>query len=150
MRINHRGISLLEVFLAVAVLMLAVIPLFRHSSHDAVTAIETERISQAEHILQSVQEELSAMPFTRFNVATEGTEEPGPFILPSGFFPVTYSQILDLQSKFKDFDVVGTWSYIVRDGKVNRNMVQVDYMARWSSPSGTSIERKRSRLIVRP
>lgn len=149
---DFRGITLLEVFIAVAVLMMAIIPIFHHSSDDAATALETEKIQKADHILQSVKEELVAMPFKKFNVATEGADEDdyGPYELPSGFFPVTYNEVLELQKKYRDFQIVGTWSYLIRNEKVDRSMVQVDMMVYWDRPKAPPIKRTKSMLIVKP
>lgn len=146
-----RGLSLIEVFIAIAILMLAVIPIYRHSTRDAVQAIETEKIQQAEQILESIREELRAMPFRRFNKATEGTEEAGPFVLPSGFFPVTYDEVLEIQRTEKGFDFEGTWKYVVRAGEVSRDMVEVDLTVTWKRPGRLEpLRRDLSMLIVRP
>ncbi len=148
------GVTLVEITIALAILILALVPLTRMSSSDATTAIETEKIQMAERILESIKSELMAMPFKNYyeRAEAEGAEKDfaGPFQLSDGFYPISLSEVLKVQSKFKDFTVEGTWSFVTREGKADRTMVQADITCSFSRAGGPAALRKKSFLIVRP
>jgi len=149
-----RGITLVEITIALAILILALIPLTRLSSGDAVTAIETEKIQMAERILESVKSGLMAMPFKKFyeRAEAEGADKDfaGPFQLSDGFYPISLSEVLKVQAKHKDFAIDGTWQFLLSDGKVDRTMVQADISCSFSRAGASPVVRKKSFLIVRP
>lgn len=150
----NRAITLVEITIALAILIIAIVPLLRLSSDDATTAIETEKIQIAERILESVKSELMALPFKRFYERSEAEGEdktsPGPFELSDGFYPISLGKVLDIQQKYKDFQVVGTWSYIVTDGKVDKTMIQTDISCSFSRARGPDVTRSKSFLLVKP
>lgn len=147
---DKHALSLLEIFLALSILMLAVIPLYRHMTTDASITLETEKIQMADKILESIKEEIHAMPFSEFYNRTRDLPNPdGPFELSDGYYPITLDRVLQFQMKVKDFKVVGTWSYVLRDGKLDKTMVQVDAKTCWSQP-GKTWERNKSFLIIQP
>lgn len=149
-----RGVTLVEITLALTILLIAIIPLIRMGSDDAATAIETEKIQISERILESIKSELMALPFKRFyeRSETEGEDKnfPGPFELTDGFYPVSLGKVLEIQQKFKDFEVVGTWTYIVKDGKIDKTMVQTDISCSFSRARGPEVTRSKSFLLVKP
>lgn len=151
---KQQAVTLVEISLAVTILIIALIPLMRMSSGDASTAIETEKIQMAERILESVKSELMAMPFKRFyeRVEQEGEadDNAGPFVLSDGFYPVSLSEVLNIQKQYKDFEVVGTWSFLLSAGKVDKTMVQADIECSFSRPNAPRLIRNKSFLIVRP
>ncbi len=154
--ISHyrRGLTLVEITIAIAILVLALVPLTQISSGDAATAIETEKIQMAEKILESVKSELMAMPFKKFyeRAEAEGADKEfaGPFQLSDGFYPISLNEVLKIQQKHKDFAVVGSWSFLARDGKLDRTMVQTDISCSFSRAGGPQVVRNKSFLIVRP
>lgn len=148
------AVTLVEITIALAILILALVPLTRISSGDAATAIETEKIQMAERILESIKTEIMAMPFKRFyeRVEADGVakEAVGPFPLSDGFYPISLSEVLKIQTKYKDFTVEGSWSFLTKDGKVDRTMVQADIACAFSRAGGPPMVRNKSFLIVRP
>jgi hypothetical protein len=153
---HRKAVTLVEITIAVTILLIAIIPLMQLSSNDAVTAIETEKIQIAERILESIKSELQALPFKRFYERSEvGDEEkdknyPGPFELSDGFYPISLGKVLEIQKEYKDFGVVGTWSYIVKDGKPDKTMIQADISCSFSRARQSEIVRNKSFLIVKP
>jgi len=150
---TNKGTTLLEIFMAISIMMIALIPIFYHSSGDAEKILETEKIQKADHILESLKEELIAMPFKKFNKATKGgtaDELKQKFELPSGFFPVTFTKVLKLQKKYRNFNIAGTWSYLIRNKKVDQTMVQVDMEVNWPSKGTKPLRRTKSMLVVKP
>ena len=150
---NKNGTTLLELFLAISIMLITLIPIFYHSSGDADTILETEKIQKADQILESLKEELMAMPFKKFNKATEGAKGEQlkqKFELANGFYPVTFTKVLKLQKKYKNFQIVGTWSYLIRNKKVDQTMVQVDVEVYWNRKGEKPLIRKKSMLIVKP
>ncbi len=150
----RQGLTLVEITIAIAILILALVPLTQMSSGDATTAIETEKIQMAERILESVKSELMAMPFKKFyeRAEAEGADKDfaGPFQLSDGFYPISLNEVLKIQQKHKDFAVVGSWSFLARDGKLDRTMVQTDISCSFSRAGGPQVVRNKSFLIVRP
>jgi hypothetical protein len=153
---NRKAVTLIEITLALTILVVALIPLMRMSSSDAVTVIETEKIQMAERILESIKTEITAMPFKRFyeRIDAEGTnaaEEVGPFELSDGFYPISLSEVLEIQKKYKDFAVVGTWSFLIKEGKPDKTMVQTDISCSFNrAGNAPPVIRNKSFLIVKP
>ncbi|GAB4279659.1 MAG: hypothetical protein Kow0029_23740 [Candidatus Rifleibacteriota bacterium] len=152
---NRKAVTLVEITLAITILIIAIIPLMRMSSSDAVTAIETEKIQIAERILESIKSELMALPFKRFyeRSETEGEDKDfaGPFELSDGFYPISLTKVLEIQKKYKDFRVEGTWSYVKnKDGKIDKTMIQADISCSFSQDRHSEIRRNKSFLIVKP
>ena len=158
---NKRAMSLLEVFIAGFILVLGIIPLIRNSQADAEKAIETEKIQMAERILESIKSELMTMKFNTFytRAKSESLDENsvGPFPLNDAYYPSSLSQVIEVQQKYKDFSVVGTWSWaITKDehdqDKPDKTMVRAEIMCSFtrSGKDMTPIERRKAFLIVRP
>lgn len=144
------GVSLLEIIIAVAILTIAVVPIYFHMARDVAVTFETEKIQMADKILESVKEEMTAMPFMEFYNRTKDMPDPdGPFSLTDGYYPITLDQVLEIQREHKDFEVVGTWTYVLRSGKLDKTMVQVDLRINWNQP-GKLWERTRSFLLIQP
>jgi len=151
---DSKGVTLTEICIALTILIVALVPLMRMSSGDAVTVIETDKIQMSERILESIKSELMAMPFKRFyervEQDNEDKEKAGPFVLSDGFFPVSLSEVLEIQKKHKDFAVVGTWTFLMKGGKVDKTMVQADIACSFSRAGAAPMVRNKSFLIVRP
>ena len=142
--------TLVEITLAIFILVLAIIPIYQHATRDATTNIETEKIQMADKLLQSIKEEMTSIPFAEFSKRTKDLPNPdGPFELTDAYYPVSLDRVLSLQRKFKNFEVIGSWTFLIRDGKVDKSMVQVDVMVSWDQPQ-KKWERNRTFLIIRP
>ncbi|MBR4570890.1 MAG: hypothetical protein IKO19_09560 [Candidatus Riflebacteria bacterium] len=156
---NKKGMSLLEVFIAGFILVLGIIPLIRNSQADAEKAIETEKIQMAERILESIKSELMTMKFGVFydRAKSESLDEKaiGPFPLNDGYYPSSYSKVVEVQQKYKDFEVVGTWSWAIKDEEKqepDKTMVRAEIMCSFtrSGKDKKPLERRKAFLIVRP
>lgn len=149
-----KALTLIEITIAIAILVIAIIPLMRLSSNDATTAIETEKIQISERILESIKSELMALPFKRFYERSEAEgidpNNPGPFELSDGFYPISLSKVLEIQKKYKDFKVVGSWGYVIKDGKIDKTMIQIDISCSFSRAHAPEVNRKKSFLLVKP
>lgn len=156
MKTKH-GVTLVEITLAALILVTAIIPLITMSHNDASKAVETEKIQMAERILESVKSELMTTKFNTFYERGE-LENPdknytGPFVLSDGYFPSALSEVVKVQQQYKDFEVIGTWSYVVDDsGKPDKTMVQAEVSCSFSRPvpGHDPIIRKKAFLIVKP
>ena len=149
------GVTLIEISLAIVILIVAIVPLMSLSSRDVTTAIETEKIQMAERILESIKTELMAMPFKTFyeRIGEEEAQDPdkfGPYELLDGFYPISLKKVLEIQKKFKDFTVTGSWAFSKNKNKVDKTMVQVDVECSFSRAKSSKVVRKKSFLIVKP
>ena len=158
---NKKAMSLVEVFIACFILVLAIIPLIANSRASGEKAIETEKIQMAERILESIKSELMALRFDTFyaRAKSEDLDEEaiGPFPLNDAYYPTSYYKVVEMQQKYKDFEVIGTWSWgITKDEKNNekpdKTMVRAEIMCSFSRSGKdmTPLERRKAFLIVRP
>lgn len=154
---KRKAMSLMEVFIACFILLLAIIPLITNSKADAEKAIETEKIQMAETILESIKSELMALRFDTFYARAESENLDknaiGPFTLNDAYYPTSISKVVEIQKKYKDFKVTGTWSWAVKDEKKqepDKTMVRAKITCSFSRPGATPIEREKAFLIVRP
>ncbi|MBF0545858.1 MAG: hypothetical protein HQM08_15550 [Candidatus Riflebacteria bacterium] len=143
------GISLFEVLLAIFILILALIPIFSNINTQAAITLETEKIQMADKILQSIKEELNAMLFKDLveRSKTAQKNEIGQFIFTDDLYPVTLRKVLEIQKKYKDFEVDGFWFFINRGIPNDTSMIQVEARVKWTIP-GKQMERKRSIVLV--
>ncbi|MBI3037888.1 hypothetical protein HYY75_02395 [bacterium] len=136
---------------ATVILIGAIVPIYLHFSRQAGQNIETEKIQMADKMLQSIKEEMTAMPYKTIveRSKTANKIPPDSFELSDDLFPVTLARVLEVQKKFKDFKIEGTWMFITRGNPNDTNMVQVDAKVIWTQAGGKR-ERTRSFLLVAP
>ena len=153
------GLTLIEILIAVCIIGLAIIPIYRHISTQASVNLQTEKIQMADKILQSIKEEMMALPYKTFTERskTATKNELGQFVLTDDLYPVTLQEVLNVQKKYKDFQVTGSWFFLNREvkaGKVDNNVAQVDVKITWTIPGKGSApataERTRSFVMVAP
>ena len=158
---KRKAMSLMEVFIAGFILVLAIIPLIRNSVSSGEKAIETEKIQMAERILESIKSELMTMRYDTFykRAKSENLDENaiGPFPLNDAYYPTSLNKVLEIQKQYKDFEVVGTWSWAIikeknKPDRPDKTMIKAEVMCSFSrSGKGmTPIERRKAFLIVRP
>ena len=161
MKHPHRttGMTLIEILIAVCIIGLAIIPIYRHISGQAAVNLQTEKIQMADKILQSIKEEMMALPYKTFTERskTANKNDLGQFVLTDDLYPVTLQEVLAIQKKYKDFQVTGSWFFLMREtgeGKVDNNVAQVDVKITWSIPGAATgpatSERTRSFVLVAP
>ncbi len=136
------------------ILALGLIPIYRHISRQASVSVETEKIQMAEHILESIKEELTGMPYAKLYEFAKDMQkdELGNRPLEDGMYPLSNVKVLDIQKKFKDFKVSGTWRFMERPvpGGIDTSMTQVETLAQWTSADGKPRERTRTFMLIAP
>lgn len=154
---SKRAVTLVEITCAALLLMFAIIPIVSMTQKDSAKVVETEKIQMAERILESIKSELMTMKFSNFYTRAEAESldpnSAGPFELSDGFYPTALTEVYAVQSKYKDFKVVGSWSYpLDSNGKPDKTMVQAEVTCSFSIPVNGKepITRKKSFLIVKP
>lgn len=154
---NRKAVTLIEITIACFILCIAILPLVTNSKNTALKAVETEKIQMAERILESIKGELMALKFDTFysRAKSENLDENaiGPFPLNDGYYPTSINKVLEVQKKYKNFKVEGTWSWVKgENNKPNKTMVQADVMCSFTGHNKNEkpIERRKSFLIVRP
>ncbi|NLM17014.1 MAG: hypothetical protein GX221_04785 [Candidatus Riflebacteria bacterium] len=130
-KINSKhGLSLMEITLACIILVMALIPLMTNQSSSAKKVIETEKIQMSERILESIKEEMMTTKYSKFNELSksQGLEKStAAHPLTDAYYPMTNQEVLIAQQKFKDFEVIGTWSYAIdKDGQLNTQIMNVE------------------------
>ena len=154
---KKRAITLVEITLACVILIIAIVPLIRNSHSTAEKAIETEKIQMAERILESIKSEMMTMQFKTFYDRAESESlDPniaGPFELSDAYYPLSIEKVLEIQKKYKDFKVIGTWSWAIDgDNKPDKTMVNAEVCCSFSRPGPDvpPIERRKAFFIVKP
>lgn len=97
------GISLIEIMVAVLLLALAAIPIYRTLSFGASKEIENEKIAIANRILESFKNEIMGMPFEVLQ--TEFSDTSWQTI--GADFPNVFNALMEAQKKYKDFEFSG-------------------------------------------
>jgi hypothetical protein len=97
------GISLIEIMVAVLLLALAAIPIYRTLSFGASKEIENEKIAIANRILESFKNEIMGMPFE--DLQTEFSDTSWQTI--GADFPNVFNALMEAQKKYKDFEFSG-------------------------------------------
>lgn len=140
--------------LAVFILALGLIPIYRHIASQAATTIETEKIQMADHLLESIKEELTGMPYANLSEFAKGMrkDELGKYPLEDGMYPLTNVKVLEIQKKFKDFTVSGKWKFLERPvpGGMDTSMTQVEAKVNWTSDDSRQKERTRTFMLIAP
>ncbi len=156
------GMNMLEICIAVAVMALAMIPIYNHISRQTSIAIHTEKIQMADKILQSIKEEMVGTPFkTLVELTKQLTKDAeGKYPLADGFYQATNQKVLEIQKKFKDFQVEGKMWFVDRRTDPNAaevlDCIQVDAKVFWHFPGNEAsngvakAERTRTFMIVAP
>lgn len=145
---------MLEITLAVLILGLGLIPIYRHLSRQSSVAVETEKIQMADHLLESIKEELTGMPYANLyefakNVAKD---DLGYRPLEDGMYPLTNVKVLEIQKRFKDYTVTGRWKFLERPipGGIDTSMTQVEAKVAWTTETSEKKERTRTFMLIAP
>lgn len=102
-RIFRSGFTILEIVIACVLIAVAVVPIYRSLSITASQEIETTKLSIARKIVESLRQELIALPFKDIqDIFPSGSGEVFVDVGEVGI-PETVRQFLDQQRKFKDF-----------------------------------------------
>lgn len=157
MKPSCSGMGLLEIFLAITILTIAIVPIYTHINRQTSIALNTEKMQMADKTLQSIKEEMVGTPFTTLaaNIHTLDTmkDAQGKYPLTELFYPVTNPAVVVTQRKYKDFVVSGFVWFVDRRSDPTQPLVedcvQADLKINWTIPEKT-MERTRSFMIVSP
>jgi type II secretory pathway pseudopilin PulG len=101
------GWSLLEVLVAVAVIVIAFIPLVNMVSSNAVTTVKVGNYAKASGLLTKFLEEVKHVRFTRYQQNYEQLQGGEAVAVPVEFYPDTLASIEELK-KDKEFWIEAT------------------------------------------
>jgi len=139
--LSARGLTILELVLAVVILAVGIIPIYRFMTRESATALSTEKLQMADKILASIQQELAGTPF---RTLTAGLPANGPRRLPlsDGHIPLTREKVVAFQQRYKDFGVEGEIEFREQD-----TVAQVSVRVFWTIP-GKTMERRGSFTLL--
>jgi len=133
-----RGVSLLEIVIAIFILAMVAFPFVRGVSSSAKHIENTEKMQMARKIHQSVKEELMSVPFREFVEYADklGAEPAEGYPLDSFFYPNSHEEVEKYQQKYRDFALAGTFKFIQRQGRDpnERAMILVTLDVTWDQP----------------
>ena len=151
---ERSGLNLLEICIAVTVMAFAMIPIYSHISRQTAIAIHTEKIQMADHLLESIKEELTGMPYANLYEFAKNVpkDDLGYRPLEDGMYPLTNVKVLEIQKKFKDYTVTGRWKFLERPipGGVDTSMTQVEARVAWTTETSDKKERTRTFMLIAP
>ena len=133
---SFSGFSLVEVVAATFIFMLAAIPIYYTMSHGAVKEIDSTKLAMARKVLESFRAETIGWGFPKLAALTppDGNTSPdggfGP--IPDGNPPKTYSDVLTIQKKYKDF----TFKPLFRYSVGGKSVIEVKGRITWTRQDG--------------
>ena len=99
---SSRGWSLLEVLIAVAIIVIAFIPLINLVSSSAVSTVKVGNYAKASGLLTKFLEEVKHVPFSRYQKNYDQLKGGEPVAVPVEFYPDTLASIEEMK-KDKEF-----------------------------------------------
>lgn len=94
---RSRGWSLVEVLIAVAIIVIAFIPLIRLVSSNAVSTVKVGNYAKASGLLTKFLEEVKHVPFSRYQKNYEQLQGGEPVAVPVEFYPDTLESIKEMK-----------------------------------------------------
>lgn len=141
---KRKAYSMLEVLIAAAVFIIAVIPIYFAVAGGASKGIETTKLSMARKILESYREEIMGRNFTELEGLAGGSTA---FITLSGGFPKTLSDVLEFQKGYKDFEFTPE----IRVNPDRNTVIEFRGSVTWSSTGGEKHQpEKLAFMVVKP
>ncbi|HAE37994.1 MAG TPA: hypothetical protein DCG57_05055 [Candidatus Riflebacteria bacterium] len=92
-----KGLSLLEVLVAVAVIVIAFIPLINMVSSNAVSTVKIGNYAKASGLLTKFLEEVKHVPFARYQKNYEQLQGGEPVAVPVEFYSDTLASIEEMK-----------------------------------------------------
>ncbi len=97
-----RGWSLIEVLIAVAIIVIAFIPLANLVSSNAVSTVKVGNYAKASGILTKFMEEVKHVPFKKYQEEMPELAGGTPVDVPQKFYPDTLASLVEMK-KEKEF-----------------------------------------------
>jgi len=95
---RSRGWSLLEVLVAVAIIVIAFIPLVNMVSSNAVSTVKVGNYAKASGLLTKLLEEVKHVPFSRYQQNYDQLQGGEPVAVPVEFYPDTLASIEEMKA----------------------------------------------------
>lgn len=149
-----RGMTLLEVILALFILALVLGPFLRGLVGQAQVGEDTEKLQMGLKILQSVKEEVCSVRFRDFWAYSDKNKpnEAGEYVLDDMFWPHSKEEVMNYQKKYRDFEASGTFKYVKRQGRPaeDHSVVFFRVFVTWVQPNAGKQVRSTSMIVVEP
>ncbi|MBF0410609.1 MAG: hypothetical protein HQM10_24915 [Candidatus Riflebacteria bacterium] len=97
------GLSILEITIAIFILILGLIPIYKSISGYSATAVETSKLAMAREILNSLKNEVMSQSYKEFQKLSFAPQTE--FDMPGQFYITNLQKILDIQKAQKDFEL---------------------------------------------
>ncbi len=97
-----KGMSLLEVLIAVGIIAVAFIPLTRLISSNAVSTVKVGNYAKASELMTKFLEEVKHTPFTKYHEDFDALKPGEKISVPEKFYPDTLDSLKELK-KEKEF-----------------------------------------------
>jgi len=97
-----RGLTMVEVLVAIAIIVIAFIPLVNLISSNAVTTVKVGNYARASGVLTKFMEELKHIPIKKFQEDAPDIMSGNPIDVPVAFYPDTVASLEELK-KEKEF-----------------------------------------------
>lgn len=94
---NKKGVTLVEVTVAVLIFIVAAVPLYYAVSYGSKEEIQLDKVAQANKILASFKEECTNLDYEIVSGFVPSIEDA------SGMTPNSFKDMLEAQKKYKDF-----------------------------------------------
>tara|TARA_Y100000031_G_C8063885_1_gene311915 strand:- start:2 stop:454 length:453 start_codon:yes stop_codon:yes gene_type:complete len=145
MKSNHDGITLLEIMLAVAILLLAVIPLMGIFDFANLSTKKSKTQSVATGLAVSIKQECEHQPFEEFGKLA--LANPGAISIPASLFPKTMEEIVRFNDadKYPDFSPSAV-CYPYLDG--NKHLAKLEIKIDWKDKRGAPKNVKLATFII--
>lgn len=149
-----RGITLVEVVLALFILALVLGPFLRNLVGQAQVGEDTEKLQMATKILQSMKEEVCTVRFRDFwtYAGKNQPDQDGWYVLDDMFWPHSKDEVMAYQKKYRDFEASGTFKFVKRQGRPpdERSMVFFRVFVAWHQPNQGRQVRSTSMIVIEP
>lgn len=103
MRNSERGLSLLEITIAVFICALAIVPIYHSLAFQSAAEVDATKLAMAKSILSTLRQEIMSRPFEDLK---RMTPTGGEGELAGQPYPLTLEKVLETQKEFKDFDLI--------------------------------------------
>jgi len=149
--IRKQGFTLLEVVIATVLLVIVLGPFLSSLLWHSKKGEDTEKMQMAIKVLQSVKEELNSVRFKDFvTYATKNPVDEGKdYLLDDMFFPESKKEVINFQSKYRDFDLAGSFKFVQRKNRdpKEKTMISAHVEVKWGQPE-TGIQSKTLSLTL--
>ncbi|MBF0408537.1 MAG: hypothetical protein HQM10_14395 [Candidatus Riflebacteria bacterium] len=151
---SFRGMTLIEVILALLIMLLMVGTFLRVVMNLAQVGEDNEKMQMANKILQSIKEEICSVRFEDFHTFTSRNQagQNGDYLLDDIFWPHSREEVMNYQRRYRDFEASGTFKYVQRSGRdpMDHSVIYFKVFVTWFQPNAGKPVKSLSMIIVEP